>query len=352
MTALLGLTPLLGCSQGGSAAAQNPQDRSALASLSQQHDAVKRKYLGLSEGQRDKCELEVGECLLEVKDARRELTRSTTFPQCSTRPTPFEREQCEEQAVADGGRAKDVGRFYELEQWCLDGILKCVEQLQSKDASQAKSALVEARRAKIETTPAGRALQLSLAVAQERINFLRSTLPPEADTLCKDTSAYDDCQARVEEQSKAFEAALAQDEGVYKEAEAQRLYGIVRQTDVSCFDYERDCLFGKLEEFGATAESRPLLDRNLELLEQRQVALADTRPNVADACKRLAVEKHQMEIIENYRQYANRPIAYFWHQLQRAFIRLHEAELRCLRSNARSPGAAQASPAAAPSTAR
>jgi hypothetical protein len=76
-------------------------------------------------------------------------------------------------------------------------------------------------------------------------------------------------------------------------------------------------------------ESRKWVERNLALLTQRQTLAAGAAAQGASCIADLQAE-HQAEIVAAYVSYAREPVLYFRTQLDKAFLKLHQAQVSCL----------------------
>jgi hypothetical protein len=99
-------------------------------------------------------------------------------------------------------------------------------------------------------------------------------------------------------------------------------------------------LLSALPRYGVFPESRKWVERNLALLTQRQTLAAGDAERGAACIQDLQAE-HQAEIVAAYVTYAREPVLYFRTQLDKAFLKLHQAQVSCLTAGVKAPPTSQ-----------
>ena len=161
--------------------------------------------------------------------------------------------------------------------------------------------------------------------------------PPSADALCQEYAQQDDCLAQVAPLEKQLQTYLQNDDGAYQQTEAVTLYRKAREHEASCYQPEFDCLDQKLGKYGATDRTRALLQRNFEVIEQRERLESTVSDAVVERCLLQGTSQHQDEVISDYQQYARQPVLFFRLKLHQAFLAVHEAQVQCLQQSGQSP---------------
>src|SRR5690606_2405443 len=98
-----------------------------------------------------------------------------------------------------------------------------------------------------------------------------------------------------------------------------------------CYEPEYSCLTARARKYGATAETTRALKRNIEIIKQRERLSMRVAEQTANQCKQEAVTQHQKSIVSAYKTYAKQPVLFFRRQLHRAFLKMHEEQVACLR---------------------
>lgn len=318
------------CTPRVGAQATDPETRAALAQLAEQVSRMRVHLDAADPKHREACEFRAGDCLMELRDKRKELLRGRTFLECDAATDREKKARCEEDKLLDRGESAEVDRYYDYTRWCLGGMDECIVDLERRAGEEAQRELVEQRRARFFGSPLAAELELALTVADSRLEYVRSTLPPAADGLCRDLPAVAACRERGIASMAEVESYLTRGPDEYEEQTAEGLLRQTKQTEVECVALEQTCIVEQLATYGETDESRPLLDQNLALVAERTRLLAGVDPAAGQQCLAAGRAPQEAYIAANAAQYARRQVAYFRIQLARAFLKVHKAQLECL----------------------
>jgi hypothetical protein len=281
------------------------------------------------------CKMTADDCTLQVAEARGRLTSTYGLP-CDDQPDADSKSACVTSKLEGHGHSRELADYFTLQNWCVSKLLACTAEL----ASKARQAEVEKRFAQrqqlLENAPASQAAQSAAAAQRAQIDYLQSSLPPEASTLCPAPADAGACQQRASNEAKLLDERLRQEP--YDAGAAVTAYEALKQLEASCQKPQVECLLSALPRYGVFPESRKWVDRNLALLIQRQT-LAARAAAQGSACIRNPQAEHQAEIVAAYVAYAREPVLYFRTQLDKAFLKLHQAQVSCLTA------AGKASPA-------
>ena len=165
----------------------------------------------------------------------------------------------------------------------------------------------------------------------------------DADSVCMDLAEVKQCEQRGVDALAAVDEYLTLPPKDYDESEAKARLEKAKQTEVECVTIEQNCVIEALGKFGATGRTRDLLRENFELLATRQQLQEETGSTTSDQCLQQGQEEHAAYIIANYGQYARQPVEYFRVQMHRAFAKVHQAQIRCLRTHLAESGSGAAS---------
>jgi hypothetical protein len=267
---------------------------------------------------------------MQLRDKRRELVQGRTFLECEQHVEDEEKARCEEEKLLERGELEAIERYYDYNIWCMSGMNQCLVDLVEQAAADAHAQLVAERRAEFFASDLATRLERDVVVAEAQLQYLRTTLPPVADNVCKDLDSVTECREGAVEQMVAVEEYLTIPQEDYDEERAKELLTEAKRAEIGCIEIERSCIMGKLDQYGATQRTRGLLEKNYELLERRQELLDQVAPAAGEQCLRSGQADEEAYIIANYRQYARRQIEYFRLQVHRAFIRVHRGQIRCL----------------------
>jgi hypothetical protein len=308
-------------------------DPEARAKLQERAAEVSRLESQLNQADpkiREACEFKAGDCLMELRDKRRDLVRGRTFLECEAESDPEPKARCEEEKLLERGEADSIDRYYDYQVWCLTGMSGCIVELEEKAKQDAHRTMVAERRAAFFSGELARSLELDLRVAEEKLAYLRTTLPPVADAVCQQVDEVTECRKLSAATVARLEEHLALPQDRYDPTRAEELLREARRRDLECVDIEQRCVAEELKGHGATDHTRALLEENYQLVDRRQRLRAQLDPSVGDACIREGQTEYAPYILENYRQYARQRVEYFRIQMHRAFARVHRSQIECL----------------------
>ena len=330
------LVAAAGCTPGLPEAEADPEAR---AELTRRAAEVQRLQGDLDDADakiREACEFEAGDCLMELRDKRRELLRGRTFLECEAHGYAADKARCEEEKLFERGEADAIEGYYDYQVWCLSGMTECIAEQIERAKRAAHGAMVEQRRAAFFGSEVATGLETEVRVAEEQLAYARTTLPPIADTACQDLPAVGTCQKRASDEIAELEEYLALPEADYDAVRSEALLRQAKGTEIECVRVEQRCVEKELEKHGATKATRALMQQNYDLVERRQRLREQIDPGKAEACIRDGQAEYAPYILENYAQYARQRIEYFRVQMHRAFARVHRAQIECLeRSGAK-----------------
>jgi hypothetical protein len=319
-----------GCAAGTTAVTVDPAAEQNLAKETAQRAELEQKWAATAPDIRKECDLKVGECSMDVKDKRHDLIRRRSFPGCGAHIEEAAKVKCEDEAMLELGEGDAVIEYYAFGNWCLKGLIDCAAKLEQEAAAAALDQEIRGREHLVLETPIAVRWRENVAIAEEKVKYLRSTLPPKGDAICQEEAKRDDCLAKVTPLEKKLEAYLQTAEG-YKQVEAVTLYRKAREQEASCYQPEFDCIDSKLEKYAATDRTRGLLKRNLDVIEQRERLETTVPDQVVERCLLQGAAQHQDQVIMSYRQYAKQTVLFFRLQLHKAFLAVHEAQVQCLQ---------------------
>ncbi len=320
-----------GCTPGLPEPTGDPGGQAALQQRAKEVEQLKAALGEADPKIREACEFKAGDCLMELRDKRRNLVRGRTFLECEAYGYAAEKSRCEEQKLLERGEAEAIEAYYDYQTWCLSGMSDCIAELVEQAKRDAHGAMVEKRRAAFFSAELATSLETKLRIAEEQLAYARTTLPPTADGVCQDLPAVTECQQKSVAAVTRLEEYLALPEAEYEAARANELLEQAKQSETECVALEERCVVKELEQHGATAATRALLQENYDLITERQQLRESLDPATADACIRDGQTEYAPYILENYRQYARRRIEYFRIQMHRAFARVHRAQIDCMK---------------------
>jgi hypothetical protein len=286
---------------------------------------------------RNKCEAKAGDCMIALRERRSDLMKKyvdlvylcppTDDQDARFRCVVGKRDPTTDTRPTD--RVQQFGDYFQDEGTCLTELIKCT-------ATQKKAAIVagrettrQERRREIETSSAAVAARSAVTAIEEKVKYVRLTFPVQTDSICV-PEARDSCLEQANQQVAGLDAELAKDDR-YDAKAALAAYQASKQSELGCYQPELKCLLGKLPQFGANPETLRLVDRNFELLEERQKLASQVDDAVAEKCLKTGVEQHQADILQRYQDYVGQSKLYFRFQLERAFLALHSSQVDCLK---------------------
>jgi hypothetical protein len=239
-----------------------------------------------------------------------------------------------EQLESGAGHERELLAYVSLETWCFKQLTACVAGKAEEVQKAAADARFASRKQALEQAAESVAARRELKLALSRIDYLRSTLPPNA-AVCQRGASYDSCMKQVEADRRALDESLQRDD--YQATSAVESYAALERSEASCARPELDCLASSLDAFGVYPESRKWVDRNLSLLAEREKLLSQVSTETGQRCVTDSRREHQGGIVSAYVAYVHEPVLYFRTQLDKAFLELHQAQVSCLSQNRKLP---------------
>ena len=316
-------------------------DPEARAKLQRQADAIAKIEADLAAANadlREACEFRAGDCLMESREKRQDLLHGRTFLECDSHVERQAKDRCEEEKLLERGEYEEVSSYYGHEQWCLNGMHECVAQLADQAAAAKNKAMVTKRRGAFFGSEIAMQLDLDLVVAKEQLKYVRTTLPMDVSNACEDLPEVATCTKSSKGLFRDLDKHLAQSPDGYDEKQAEQLLRQAKEHEIECVHLEQECVEQELGKHGATPQTRRLLQQNLALLGEREQLRAEVDPATADACLRSGWAPEEAYLLTNFQQYAQQQVAYFRIQMHKSFLRVHRAQIACLKSASANPG--------------
>ena len=197
---------------------------SELAGQLKRRDALQATFKQAPGPARQRCELQAGDCRMEVSEGRDKVLRDHSSPQCRGASDSEAELKCVSGELVSAGQASVASEYYRLESWCLQQLVACTAQLADDAVIAAQRAALENRKERIETARSGVAARALVTYAEERVSYLRALLPVPGDAVCSDRAAVPGCEEKARAQLDQFQAELAKDDAGYDEPRAISLY--------------------------------------------------------------------------------------------------------------------------------
>ncbi|MEI9953643.1 MAG: hypothetical protein WDO74_32860 [Pseudomonadota bacterium] len=274
------------------------------------------------------CQTTAGDCLISVAERREALVGKYYLNACRD-PDPDKQSPCIAHELEQRGERADLSSFYETENWCSRKLLECITAFESSAEQVAIRQRTQDRRAEIEAAPESATLTRAPEFANEKLDFVRSILPAKGQTACA-PGAPAECTKALVAPSAEFEAELTLPPASYDAKRALTLYAAIHRAKAECSAPELSCLLAELAQSGASPESDKLLKQNLGLLSQQQQIRASADPAAAEQCVSTGITQHSNRIVSAYQAYAAAPATAPLLRLLKAFIAMHQTQLRCL----------------------
>jgi hypothetical protein len=317
--------------------AHNPQSIHQYSETVAQRDKLRTIWKGIKAEDRQFCELKAGDCMLQVVDLRDELISAHEVPVCRAKGNSDLEARCIMDELVKLGTPEPATKYYNGDLWCLKKLTQCVTQHQEAVEKDARVALIRHRRNQLEASPQGITWRSRVAATSEKIKYIRTTLPPSAESECQQISEISECESSITQFSNELDSELSKPESNYDQKQAAKVYEHLTKVQASCYEPEFKCLSKSLGKYGETNESRRWLQRNFDLLDKRQRLIEKTGDGAAAPCLESGVASHQADIIQSYKAYVHEPVLYFRTQLHRSFLAMHKSQIDCLSGVA--PGA-------------
>jgi hypothetical protein len=210
----------------------------------------------------------------------------------------------------------------------------------AKDESRAprlkRNASAGDRARRIQLSRSAMAADSLATLAQEKVQYLWTMLPQQADGTCSAASALAQCRADAQFSSAQFELELGQSEATYDEAKALSLYEASRGQAAECKTQEFACLVAEFDGFGGNSETRRDMAEALKSLELREQLVVETGVEGSLPCLDAGVRQYQSRIAQDYQQFSREPVLAAQAQLHRDFRDQYDAQVACLQSSGRS----------------
>jgi hypothetical protein len=315
---------------------RDPAAEKRFSEAMRHRDEIEKQYRAVPADMRTTCEARVGDCLLEVGDRRADFLDAHSTVTCRGEANADLEARCVARSLPAQGQADAASEYYTFEGRCFEDLLKCTAGLESSAEDKARLARIKERMQELQSSTEATRLSDTIDSTREKVTYLRGTLPPAGEGVCREFSDVSACETKAEAPYPQLEALLAKEDGEYDKPSAAQLYHKMLEDQAKCREPEFKCLMGKLVQFGETDETRRWLNQNLAVLEQRQELVNQVGPDIAQGCLNDGVAKYQSRIIQGYKQYAREPVMFFRGQLHQAFLALHRDQVACLSSKAAS----------------
>lgn len=321
----------LGCSPAPAPPppAKDPHSDARLQTATAAHTALASQLAAAPKEDLEYCRTNSGDCLISVTETREALVRNDYLTSCQDRD-PDKQSPCVAESLEKTGKLDDLRSFYEAENWCSRMLLQCTADLAKDVARAAVRERARKRRHELEALPKVADAAAIPALAKDQASFLRSALPPAAQSICVPTTP-EKCTAALKAPTAELEAEPEKDDASYTADHAIADYTAIEQAKADCYGGELTCLNGVFDQNGGNAESAKLLDQNTKLLEAQAHARLQADSDLADACISDNVIQNRDRIVSAYTDYVHDPSSPPLLKLLRAFITLHQAQLWCIQ---------------------
>ncbi len=307
---------------------KDPHSDARLKTATDAHEALHQQLTAVPPDDLAYCRTNSGDCLISVSERRDDLIRSDYVTGCLD-PDPEKQSPCLAQSLQQKGKLDDLAALYEAENWCSRTLLECTADLEKDAARAATRERARKRRRAIENAPKSVEATSLPELAHDQMTFVRSTLPPAAQTICPQTTP-EKCAASLKAPTAELETELAKDDGAYSEEHALADYAAIEHAKADCYRGESACLSGVFPQYGGNAESSKLLDQSLGLLEKQAHAKLHADADAAGQCMSDGVIQNQNRIVSAYQDYVANSSSPALVKLLKTFIQLHQAQLWCL----------------------
>jgi hypothetical protein len=317
--------------------AHNPESLKQYSETVAQRDKLRALWKEVKSEDRQYCELKAGDCMLQVVDLRDDMISSHEVPTCRAKANSDLEASCVADELVKLGTPEPATKYFKGDLWCLKKLTQCVTQHQEAVEKDARLALIRHRRSELEASAQGVALRSRVAATSEKIKYIRTTLPPAAESECQQISENSNCDTSITQYSSELDSELSKPDSQYDKKQAAKVYEHLTKVQASCYEPELKCLSKSLSKYGETNESRRWLQQNFDLLDKRQRLIEKAGDGAATPCLESGVASHQADIIQSYKAYVHEPVLYFRTQLHRSFVAMHKSQIDCLSGT--SPGA-------------
>jgi hypothetical protein len=327
---------ITGCagSEPPKVAAPPPRDLAGekrLAAVTVERDETEAKLLAVDARDRERCEFQVGDCKILVHDQRDELMSSEQLAQCRVMEDEAGVTRCMADELVKRRKQASLATLYTSDVECMHTVLACTDQLRKNAQDAAVQVRAGQREKDLRHSKRGVAATSAMAVLEEKIHYLRATLPPSQSSACEADDARDRCDRTASSYDDQFEAELEK-EDFHADAALDVLEREAKARE-ECSAPEIACLSTTLEAHGLYPEGKKWVQRNFEALEQREQRGIVVAPGVRSRCINVASKQHQGQIVNAYVAYVHDPVLFFRVQLDKAFLAMHESQVACLSAH-------------------
>lgn len=311
-----------------------------LAAVTVERDAAEAKLLAVDAHDRERCEFQVGDCKILVHDQRDELMSSEELVECRVMPDEDGITRCVADELVKRRKQGPLATLYASDVECMHTVLACTDQLQKNAKDEAVQVRAGQREKDLRRSKRGAAASSAIAALDEKVHYLRATLPPSQSTACQPDDDRDRCVKAATDYEDQFEAELEKDD--FHSDAALDLLEKEAKARAQCSAPEIACLSTTLEAHGLYPEGKKWVERNFEVLERREKTGVAVAPGVRNRCISQASKQHQGQIVNAYVAYVHDPVLFFRVQLDKAFLAMHESQVACLSAHLPRSNAGQA----------
>jgi hypothetical protein len=222
-------------------------------------------------------------------------------------------------------------RFSAPQTSMVETVPKLVAESPRRDTNVAQ--VVDARLGRIRASEGARAAATRAALGREKVEYLLTVLPEQADRSCSDVPVLAQCQLEAQAITAQFEQELLLNDATYDEHKALSLYEANHEKTAEGRALEFDCLLAKLDKLGGTADTRQDLTETLKSLEMREKLVVEAGLEQSLPCLDRGVQQYQTLIVQDYQQFSRQPVLATQSQLHRDFRGQFEAQIACLQSS-------------------
>lgn len=306
-----------------------------LHAVTVEREEVEAKLAVVVLAHREKCEFQVGDCVILVNEQRDDLMNAEELSACNVMPDRAGKTTCMAEQLMKRGKHTELSAFYASDTACMRTVLACTDLLDQNAAEVAVEVRAGERRRALAALPRGAAAGNLAGIDQAKTEYLRSTLPPSRRAACEPGDEAIACTRAATAHKTSFETELLKED--YDPEVALGLFEQFARATSLCRTSEIVCLSKTLETQGLFQEAKLEVVRNFAALERRQELSARASQKSQARCLSGPSNEHQARIVSAYVAYAHEPVLYFRMQLDRAFLAMHEAQVTCLTSQALRP---------------
>jgi hypothetical protein len=336
---------LSGCAAPEVVRAPAPQSRDlagerALASVSAEREAAEARLSSIGEHDRERCEFRVGDCKILVDEQRESLMTSEQLDRCKVMEDQAAVTRCLAEELVKRSKQAALADFYSNEVSCMKTVIACTDRLDQDARSAAVEQRAGERERAMHRTKRGATAMNAMAAVEDKVSYLRATLPPSASKACPATDDMDRCTKEANDYEDRFQAELEKDD--FKPDAGLALLEQAAKKRTQCSKPELACLTKTLESHGLYPEAKKWVTRNFEALDRREAAGGALSAGVKTKCINDASRTHQPQIVDAYVKYVHESVLFFRVQLDKAFLAMHEAQAACMTSHQPRHASAQA----------